>query len=237
MGQGASPADRESGEAIKPPANRLEVPEAGRAPDDLTAIKGVGPHIQKQLNDQGIYYYDQIAGFSGSDLAWADATLGFKGRVERDDWVGQARDLAKGGGPKGGGAPKRPAAKTPEKGARRSVLADAAGELDSLTGGGAAMSGDESEAMRLIDSGEFVADDSNKPAGLLASPSEGGPDDLKEIKGVGPKLEDLLNSLGIFYFRQIAAFSATDMAWVDSKLRFRGRIVRDRWVQQAKELS
>jgi NADH-quinone oxidoreductase subunit E len=50
-------------------------------------------------------------------------------------------------------------------------------------------------------------------------------------------LEDLLNSLGIYYFRQVAGFSATDIAWVDSKLRFKGRIVRDRWVDQAKRLS
>lgn len=62
----------------------------------------------------------------------------------------------------------------------------------------------------------------------------GAPDDLTLIKGVGPKLNTLLNSLGVTRFDQIAAWGGTDIAEVDQYLgSFKGRIVRDSWVEQA----
>ena len=67
---------------------------------------------------------------------------------------------------------------------------------------------------------------------------EGGPDDLKKIKGVGPKLEQLLHSLGIYHFDQIAAWGPAEVAWMDDNLvRFKGRVSRDNWVEQAKILA
>ncbi len=72
---------------------------------------------------------------------------------------------------------------------------------------------------------------------LFASPPAGGVDDLKQISGVGPKLEKLLNSLGIYTFGQVAAWSADDVAWVDARLTFKGRIARDDWMSQAKALA
>ncbi|NIR46388.1 MAG: hypothetical protein GWN99_18255 [Gemmatimonadetes bacterium] len=75
-----------------------------------------------------------------------------------------------------------------------------------------------------------------RPAWALAAP-EGEADDLKRIRGVGPKLSNLLNDLGIYHFRQIARFTPADIEWVGSQLKaFPGRIVRDRWVEQAREL-
>lgn len=66
----------------------------------------------------------------------------------------------------------------------------------------------------------------------------GAPDDLKRIKGIGPKLEELCNSLGVSRFDQIAAWRGKDIAEVDAHLgRFTGRIVRDRWTEQAKLLA
>ncbi|MEM8657079.1 MAG: fused NADH-quinone oxidoreductase subunit E/endonuclease, partial [Pseudomonadota bacterium] len=77
----------------------------------------------------------------------------------------------------------------------------------------------------------------SKPKGLKAA-RDGGPDDLKRIKGVGPKLEKLLHSLGYFHFDQLAAWSASEIAWVDENLEgFKGRVTRDKWVAQAKELA
>ena len=61
-------------------------------------------------------------------------------------------------------------------------------------------------------------------------------DDLREIKGVGKVLQKTLNSLGIYQFRQIAAFTDEDIAWVDDRLKFKGRIERDNWVKQATKL-
>jgi predicted flap endonuclease-1-like 5' DNA nuclease len=60
--------------------------------DDLTSIKGVGPALARQLNDLGLYRFDQLAQMSDADLAWIDANITrFKGRCFRDDWVGQAK--------------------------------------------------------------------------------------------------------------------------------------------------
>ncbi|MCR9277276.1 MAG: hypothetical protein NXH85_04835 [Pseudomonadaceae bacterium] len=63
-------------------------------------------------------------------------------------------------------------------------------------------------------------------------------DDLTRIRGVGPKLAALLQSLGIVRFAQIAAFDAADLERLDDKLgAFKGRAVRDDWVGQAATLA
>ncbi|WP_291729946.1 NADH-quinone oxidoreductase subunit E [Leisingera sp. F5] len=65
----------------------------------------------------------------------------------------------------------------------------------------------------------------------------GLPDDLKLLKGVGPKLEEKLNELGFFHFEQIADWTEAEVAWVDARLKFKGRITRDGWIEQAKRLQ
>jgi len=77
--------------------------------------------------------------------------------------------------------------------------------------------------------------DADEPV-LLSSANQGPADDLKKIKGVGPQLEGLLNSLGIFYFHQIADWTDDNVAWVDRRLKFPGRITRENWVDQASVL-
>ncbi len=76
-----------------------------------------------------------------------------------------------------------------------------------------------------------------RPALMMDAPEGGQADDLKKISGVGPKLEQTLNELGIWHFHQVAKLTKTDIAWVDERLRFKGRIERDDWVGQAKELA
>ena len=76
-----------------------------------------------------------------------------------------------------------------------------------------------------------------KPEGL-SGPRDGKADNLKEIKGVGPKLETLLNDLGFYHFDQIANWSEAEIAWVDANLKgFKGRASRDEWISQAKILA
>lgn len=76
-----------------------------------------------------------------------------------------------------------------------------------------------------------------KPTTLTAA-RETGADDLKMIKGVGPKMEKLLNSLGFFHFDQVAKWTDEEVAWVDQNLEgFRGRVSRDNWVAQANVLA
>jgi predicted flap endonuclease-1-like 5' DNA nuclease len=67
----------------------------------------------------------------------------------------------------------------------------------------------------------------------LDRPFADTPDDLTLIGGIGPKIQDVLNSLGIFHFDQIADWKPENVAWVDEYLSFSGRIVREGWVEQA----
>lgn len=64
-------------------------------PDDLKKISGVGPVLEKKLHAFGVTKYEQVAAFSKEDIDKLDDALSFKGRIERDDWVGQAAKLAK----------------------------------------------------------------------------------------------------------------------------------------------
>jgi NADH-quinone oxidoreductase subunit E len=82
-----------------------------------------------------------------------------------------------------------------------------------------------------------AADVGVRPRGLDAA-RDGGPDDLTVIKGVGPGLEALLHRLGFYHFDQIAGWTPDEVAWVDANLEgFRGRVTRDRWIEQAKILA
>ncbi|WP_323783510.1 NADH-quinone oxidoreductase subunit E [Thalassovita sp.] len=72
---------------------------------------------------------------------------------------------------------------------------------------------------------------------LLGEARSGGADDLKMIKGVGPKLEQSLNELGFYHFDQIAKWTEAEIAWVDNRLKFKGRITRDDWIGQASALA
>ena len=65
--------------------------------DDLKLISGVGPVLEKKLNDLGITTFAQVAKFTKKQIAEVDDRLSFKGRIERDDWKAQAKALAKGG--------------------------------------------------------------------------------------------------------------------------------------------
>ena len=79
-----------------------------------------------------------------------------------------------------------------------------------------------------------AAAEGGKPAGLSA-PRGGKADDLKIIEGIGPKLEEVINSHGVYHYDQIAAWGAEEVAWMDGNMpRFKGRVTRDKWVAQAK---
>lgn len=77
-----------------------------------------------------------------------------------------------------------------------------------------------------------------KKPDTLTKPLDKGADDLKKIKGIGPKLENLCNLNGIYHFSQIANWSEAEIKWVDANFgRFKGCASRDNWVLQAKELA
>lgn len=225
-----------AGAAGSQPADLLDGPTRGQA-DPLDEIHGVGPRVATLLNELGIYYFDQLAALGPGGLAWLDTRLSLQGRVIRDRWSPQAARFAAQRAPQAQDAPDapgappapaRPADRLAAKPTPAPAAATALPTSDSYTAV-------EEEALRLLEAG-FSVDGAPRPSGLIDAATSGPADDLKNIKGVGPKLEALLNDLGLFYYRQIAEFSASDVAWLDTKLRFNGRIVRDRWVAQAVEL-
>ncbi|UZD92047.1 50S ribosomal protein L21 [Cognatishimia activa] len=76
-----------------------------------------------------------------------------------------------------------------------------------------------------------------KAAPKKAAPAAEGADDLKKLSGVGPALEKKLLEAGVTTFAQIAAWGEAEIAEFDEKLSFKGRIEREGWVEQAKELA
>ena len=76
-----------------------------------------------------------------------------------------------------------------------------------------------------------------KPAAKAKPAKTAGGDDLKELSGVGPALEKKLHENGVTTFAQIAAWTEADVADMDEKLSFKGRIEREGWIEQAKELA
>ncbi|MBN9886571.1 50S ribosomal protein L21 [Salipiger abyssi] len=81
------------------------------------------------------------------------------------------------------------------------------------------------------------------PAAAAAAPkakattAAAGADDLKKLSGVGPALEKKLHEAGVTSFAQIAAWTEADIAEMDEKLSFKGRIEREGWIDQAKDLA
>jgi small subunit ribosomal protein S2 len=93
----AAPAEAPAEEAAEPSGTAPELfSEAPEKVDDLKQITGVGPALEEKLNKLGVYTFAQVASWTPDQIAWIDDSLSFKGRVERDDWVGQAELLAAG---------------------------------------------------------------------------------------------------------------------------------------------
>ena len=124
---------------------------------------------------------------------------------------GQGKTAPKAAAPKAKAAPKAPAPDAAEKIAKPATKAAA-------TPAAAAGEGTKPKTMK--------------------APRKAGADDLKLIKGVGPKLEALLHSMGFYHFDQIAKWSSEEVTWVDQNLEgFKGRVTRDDWVAQAAILA
>ncbi len=90
-------------EAKKPAPKKAEkaaapkkAAKADAAGDDLKALSGVGPALEKKLHEAGVTTFAQVAAWTDADIADMDEKLSFKGRIEREGWVEQAKELAKG---------------------------------------------------------------------------------------------------------------------------------------------
>ncbi|MCB4802731.1 NADH-quinone oxidoreductase subunit E [Methylobacterium brachiatum] len=87
----ATPEQKANAVGTRPPG--LDGARAGK-PDDLTRIKGVGPGNSQRLNALGIYHFDQIAAWTRDEITWVGTYLAFPGRIDRENWVGQAQSLS-----------------------------------------------------------------------------------------------------------------------------------------------
>lgn len=90
-------AGHETASAPAAEAHAAPPAAAPAGPDDLKKLSGVGPALEKKLHEAGVTSFAQIAGWSEADVAEMDEKLSFKGRIQRDGWVEQARRLAAGG--------------------------------------------------------------------------------------------------------------------------------------------
>ncbi|PRY21883.1 LSU ribosomal protein L21P [Aliiruegeria haliotis] len=89
-----APAAKPAPKKAAKPAPAAEAPAA--AADDLKKLSGVGPALEKKLLAAGITSFAQIAAWTEEDVARFDEELSFKGRIEREGWVEQAKELANG---------------------------------------------------------------------------------------------------------------------------------------------
>jgi predicted flap endonuclease-1-like 5' DNA nuclease len=158
--------------------------------DDLKMISGIGPFIERRLHAVDIYTFRQISKFTAKDIETINvAIVYFSGRIERDEWVAQARELVH--------------------------------SKDKRT-----------ELFKRI---------SERKANIyydrigIAKKEEA--DDLTTISGIGGWIQEKLNVLDIYTFRQISNFTKEDVVAVTEAIEyFPGRIERDEWILQARDL-
>ncbi len=157
--------------------------------DDLQMISGIGPFIEERLHAIDIYSFKQISKFTAKDIKKINVAIEyFAGRIERDDWVAQARELVQ----------------------------------------------DEIKEAAL---NRIRARKTNIYFERIGIAQKHEADSLTLISGIGGWMEEKLNALGIFTLRQIANFNEEDVEIVTETIEFfPGRIERDEWVSQAKEL-
>ncbi|MCT4684417.1 MAG: 50S ribosomal protein L21 [Roseicyclus sp.] len=97
VGAGSAPAAAAAAPAAKAAAPKAKAaPKAAAGADDLKQLSGVGPALEKKLLEAGVTSFAQIAAWGPEDIAEFDEKLSFKGRIEREGWVEQAKTLAQG---------------------------------------------------------------------------------------------------------------------------------------------
>ena len=204
----------------KPPSL---VARADSSADDLKLIKGIGPKNEAICHDLGVWHFSQIADWTPENVVWVGDHMKFPGRVDREKWIPQAKLLAAGidtphsSGVKSGAVVIDDSADAPLSDAEaQALVAELPKEM-------AAVEGEDKHEGR-------------RPLGL-ADARANKPDDLKRIKGIGKQNEARLHALGVWHFDQIAAWSEENIKWVGSYLSFPGRIKREDWLNQSRQLS
>jgi len=220
--------------------------EGGAGPsEDLTRIRGIDPVIQKQLKDLGIRRFQEVARLTATDVKGINDTLGLKGRIEQENWIGQAQILATGGETyysrrRDRGVPipdavepaaLAPTAAAPPAPAKPAPPAPAPVAPAPATATAEPRSAADISNLRSVRSEALVGD---APRG---SRPWSEVDDLKRIRGIGVLIEKKLNSQGITHYEQVANWTGADIERISRILDFKGRIERENWIEQARILA
>jgi len=158
--------------------------------DDLKMISGIGPFIEERLHALDIFTFSQISKFTANDVDTInDAIEYFSGRIERDEWIAQAKEIVH------------------NKASRDELF-------------------------------KRISDRKNRIYyNRIGIAMKVDADDLTVISGIGGWIMEKLNALDIYTFQQISNFTREDIEAVTEAIEyFPGRIERDEWILQAREL-
>lgn len=195
-----------------------KVVAAPAKPDDLELIVGIGPKNNRQLNEMGITRFAQIAGWSAKDEEDYGVKMDFPGRIEREEWVRQAKNLAAGGKPD---APKPRGIKS------GAALETVAVKVSSTKAAGPTSASTKPAVAK-------PAAPVNAPIALkLTKPIGGKPDNLTLINGIGNVIEKRLFDIGVFHFEQIANWTKAQAVDFGKAVGFPGRVEREDWIKEA----
>jgi predicted flap endonuclease-1-like 5' DNA nuclease len=182
-------------------------------PDRFTRIIGIDAATEKALYGLGFTRYSEIAKWTSVDVERVESAIGRPGRVGLDNWIEQARVLARYAGEATEPRPVR--------------LADAIRE-NKTQKAPEPVSRPDMAGLRSVKS-QALRGDGSAPGGRI--------DDLKRVRGIGVLIEKRLNALGITSYEQIANWTKADIDSVSSQLDFKGRIERENWIEQARILA
>ncbi len=211
---------------VVPEVETVPVVAAPPVVDDLTRIKGVGLPVALELKKIGVLRFEQVARWTDADVAHVSRQLGFSGRIERENWMDQARILAAGD----------ELEFTTHQLAR--AERDNRSEIDrEHQGQGERKPRDQKkpEADRTVRPSETFmrASRTDRSASSTQRTSLG---DLKLIIGIDTNMAEKLNAIGINRLEQVANWTPSEIEALERQLGAQDRITRERWVQQARHL-
>jgi predicted flap endonuclease-1-like 5' DNA nuclease len=246
----SEPSAATSGRAGGPGADRpaeTRRPSAALGRDNLQRIHQITVEVEKLLNAHGVSRYEQIAAWDPAEVTRFDRLVG-QGRIGRENWIDQARLLAQGEETAYSREFDRRASELAGEPPRPTRLADAIRMV------AAKPESDAAHAAQVVGSPQgsghpntVASEGSADAAATPTTAAQGAPgivnagpsrrDDLKRIRGIGASVEMKLNAMGITSYEQIANWSKAEMNRIGQALDVKGRIEREKWVEQARTLS
>jgi predicted flap endonuclease-1-like 5' DNA nuclease len=205
--------------------------EEAPASDDLKRVRAIDAALEQRLRAFGVTTFAQMAQWTAADVLRLSRELGFKGRIQRENWIEQAQVLAKGGETvyarrvaRGEAAAARP---VDDEGEPRPLRSDPAGSVTAARAPEGEAAGEAVGRAPLVE-----------PAGQPARPAVGlAPDNLQRISGINAEIEKLLAAQDVTRYGQIAGWSPSDVQRLDRLLGQEGRIARENWIEQAQILA